>query len=156
MDLFKTVGRKLSPNQLQLRLTCHILSTLGRKCFRGRICSTSEIRFIPTKHFLFSPWGTVLLLAYTHTNHLAIDKFTWKYVVAAHATPPTFCVTSDHSRIAVLPNVTFWASLRQLNIISQIDVARHRESKNSQIYQNINLLFMREKLSHQRENNLKF
>lgn len=57
MDLFKTMGRELSPDQLQLRLTCHVLSILGWKYFYGRSFFISAIRLLATKHFLFSPWG---------------------------------------------------------------------------------------------------
>lgn len=71
-DLFKTMGKKLSPFQLQLRLTCHVLSILGWKCFCGRSCSTSSVRLLATKHFLFSPWGWGFL-PYIHSNYLAID-----------------------------------------------------------------------------------
>lgn len=56
MHLFKTMGRKPSPDQLQIRLSCHVLSILGWKYFCGRNCSTSAIRLLATKYFLFSSW----------------------------------------------------------------------------------------------------
>lgn len=78
-NLFKTMGRRVSPNQLQLRLRCNVLSNLGWKCCCGRNRSTT-IR--STKCFLFSPWKALLLLPYIHSNYLAIDQFTWKLVFA--------------------------------------------------------------------------
>lgn len=56
MHLFKTMGRKPSPDQLQIRLSCHVLSILGWKYFCGRSGSTSAIRLLGTKYFLFSSW----------------------------------------------------------------------------------------------------
>lgn len=56
MHLFKTMGRKLSPDQLQIRLSCRVPSILRWKYFCGKSCSTSAVRLLATKYFLFSSW----------------------------------------------------------------------------------------------------
>lgn len=114
MHLFKTIGRKPSPDQLQIRFSCHVLSILGWKHFCRRSCSTSAIRLLATKYFLFSSWEGarergVPFLPFPYSNCLAADKFTKKpkqIWTGVNATPLTHCVATDHSRITVWPNVT--------------------------------------------------
>lgn len=111
MDLFKTVGRKLSPDQLQLRLVCHVLSILGWEYSCGRSCSTSAIRLLATKHFLFSPWGQEgSSVSSTHTLKLFGNKQIHMKIGGVYLMQLTLCVITDHSEITVWPNVTLWSS----------------------------------------------
>lgn len=111
MHLFKTMGRKPSPDQLQIRLSCHVLSILGWKYFCGRSCSTSAIRLLATKYLLFSSWerrqgGRSSVSSILILKSLVSKKIIW---MGVNASQLKHCVAPDHSRITVRPNVTQWS-----------------------------------------------
>lgn len=103
MHLFKPWGESLAQFSIKSDFSCHVLSILGWKYFCGRSCSSSAIRLLATKYFLFSSWEwgqgggnsvySILLLK------LFVNRKTYIKICGLELiTPLTHCVATDHSK----------------------------------------------------------